>query len=104
MSAFFRRDGADVFLHARVTPHARKDAIGGLWRGPDGAARLALRVAAPADEGRANTACRRLLAAALALPLAQIQLVAGETARLKTFRLSGDAATIEKALALLSGL
>jgi hypothetical protein len=83
-----------VALYLRVTPNARQDAIGGVWRGASGEERLALRVAAPPDKGRANAAVVRLLADALDLPKSRIEITAGATDRLKTAAIVGDPAAL----------
>lgn len=74
-------------LRLRVTPNAGRDAIEGFERLADGTEVLRIRVAAVPDKGKANTAVIALLAKALGLPRSALQLVAGETARLKTIDL-----------------
>jgi uncharacterized protein YggU (UPF0235/DUF167 family) len=64
----------------RVRPGARKDAVGGRWDGPKGVA-LLVSVAAPAVDGKANEAVRRVLAGALGVRRQQLTLVAGERGR-----------------------
>lgn len=78
-------------LHLRVTPNAGADRIEGLETRDDGSAVLRLRVAAVPDKGRANAGAIALLAKALGIPRTAITLTAGETARLKTVVISGDA-------------
>lgn len=76
-----------VRLLLDVTPGAR-DA-----RFPDGfepwRGRLGVRVTEPAQDGRANVAVVRALAAFFAHPTAQIHLEAGATDRRKAVRLAG---------------
>lgn len=74
-------------LRLRVTPNAGRDSIEGFERLADGTEVLRIRVAAVPDKGKANTAVIALLAKALGLPRSALQLVAGETARLKTIDL-----------------
>lgn len=78
-------------LRLRVTPNAGRDAIEGFERLADGTEVLRIRVAAVPDKGKANTAVIALLAKALGLPRSALQLVAGETARLKTIDLPDGA-------------
>ena len=59
---------------------------------------LRIRVRAVPDKGKANAAVIGLLAKALGLPKSAIALVAGDTARLKTLRLTGDPAALAAAI------
>ena len=67
-------------------------------RGNDHAALAGLRVKAVADRGKANEAVIALLAKALDVPKNAIRLVSGDTARLKTVAVTGDVATLVRAL------
>ena len=91
-----RPDGLDLFV--RLTPKSSADAIGGLHQAADGAVHLAARVRAVPEKGAANAALERLLADRLGLPKHAVSVVAGSTSRLKTVRLSGDAAQIAEAV------
>lgn len=100
---FSESDGA-LRLFLRVTPNASKDAISGLWRGPAGEQRLAVRVAAPPDKGRANKAVLKLLAKALALPKSAVSLTGGEKDRLKTVAVEGaPGAAVARLEAIVGG-
>lgn len=91
-----RPDG--VRLRVRVTPKARRDAIGPLERLADGNEVLIVHVrAAPAD-GEANAAVITLVAAAIGLARSKIEVVAGPTSRVKTLHIRGDAEPIVAAL------
>lgn len=89
-------NGARLFV--RATPNAGRDEIAGLRLGTDGAARLAVKVAAPPDKGRANAAVVRLLAKRLGVAKSSIAVVAGETARLKTLDIKGAPSALADAL------
>jgi uncharacterized protein (TIGR00251 family) len=71
-------------LRVRVSPGARGDRLVGRhgegWK---------VRVAAPAERGRANEAVLRLLAEALEVPRDAIRLVAGATGRDKVIEAQG---------------
>ena len=85
----------------RVTPNAGRDAIEGVETRDDGSAVLRLRVAAVPDKGRANAAVMALLAKALGVPKTSLRVTSGETARLKTVFIEGDAgALVAAAMAL----
>lgn len=81
-------------LAIRVTPKGGRDAIDRLIAGSDGRSLLALRVSAPPADGAANDAVVRMLAKALGLKQRDVTIVAGDTARVKQVRLSGDAVAI----------
>jgi len=82
-------DGRDAILRVRVTPRAKRNLLAGWTVDPEGAERLAVRLAAPPDDNAANKALVEFLAAALGLPRSRIEIVSGETSRLKTLRISG---------------
>jgi uncharacterized protein (TIGR00251 family) len=71
-------------INLRVTPSASRDAVMG-WRGDV----LRLRVAAPAQRGKANDAVLRLLAAALGIERQRLRIVRGETSRQKVVSVDG---------------
>ena len=75
------RPGSAITL--RVTPGARRDA---LTRDGDN---LRATVTAPPEGGRANDAVRVMLAAALGVAPTRLTLTRGQTARTKTFVLTG---------------
>ena len=92
-------DGVLVFL--RVTPNAAADRIEGTETRDDGTTVLRVRVTDVPDRGKANAAVIALLAEALGVPKRALTLVSGETARLKTVRISGDADSIVDRLSRL---
>ena len=77
-------------MRLKVTPRARRDAVGGVAEGPDGP-QLRVSVTAPADEGRANQAVIALLAKAWRVPKSAIALVQGATSRQKLIHIAADA-------------
>ena len=95
---------AGLRLHLRVAPNAGADRIEGVETRDDGSAVLRLRVAAVPDRGRANASAIALLARSLGIPKSAITLTAGETARLKTVAISGEAEALAARLDALSGL
>ena len=100
---FHRRCEGGVELFVRLTPKSSRDEVEGVERSADGRAHLKARVRAVPEKGKANQALVRLLADTLRLPVRDLAVVAGETARLKTVRIAGDADAAEAALALLDG-
>ena len=89
-----RPDGA--LLPVRVQPRAGRDEVVG-WHGDA----LRVRVAAPPAEGRANQAVIALLAEALGLPRAAIEVVSGAASRDKLVRVGRRSR--EEIRALLDG-
>ena len=82
----------------RVTPSASRDAVVG-WQGDV----LRLRVAAPAQRGKANEAVLRLLAAALGIERRRLRIVRGPTSRQKVVSVDGlDEAEVRARLASAS--
>lgn len=93
------RPAADgVSLDVRVTPKASRDGIDGVETLADGRAILKLRVRALPSEGEANEAVIVLLAKSLRLPKSSLVLERGAGSRIKTLRISGDAAALVAAL------
>jgi len=89
-------DGVELTI--RLTPKGGRDAIDGVGALADGRIALMARVrAAPAD-GEANAALIRLIAKVVGVPLRDIALTAGITARVKRLVISGDGLTLIAAL------
>nr|WP_235913782.1 DUF167 domain-containing protein [Pseudoroseomonas coralli] len=84
-------------MRLRAQPGARRDGLAGWLDAPDGP-RLKVAVRAPPEDGRANTAIRALLAAALHVPPSAIAVVRGAAAREKTCRIAGDPARLAEQL------
>jgi uncharacterized protein len=87
-----------VTLAVRLTPKGGRDAIDGAAQLADGRSVLKVRVRAAASEGEANAALVKLLAKMLGVPLRDVNLVAGATARLKRVKIGGAGATLAAAL------
>jgi uncharacterized protein (TIGR00251 family) len=79
-----------VALDVRLTPRSARDAIEGVERRADGRLVLKARVRAAPFGGQANDALCRLLAHELGLAPRQVEIAAGEGARIKRLRIAGD--------------
>jgi uncharacterized protein (TIGR00251 family) len=87
-----------VLLAVRLTPKGGRDCIDGIALLADGRSVLKVRVAAAPSEGEANAALLRLLAEVVGVPLRDVTLVAGATARIKRLTITGDSPTLIAAL------
>lgn len=77
-----------------VSPGASRTRVEGWRTDPDGTQRLRVRVAAPPDKGRANTAVVKLLAETLNVAPKDIEVVRGATSRAKTVQIAGPEADL----------
>lgn len=100
---FWKTSPDGIELAVRATPKGGRDSIDGVKADAAGNVWLAIRVSAPADDGRANKAVAKLLAFHFGVPNRDVSLASGATARLKRFRISGDAATLESRARTLIG-
>lgn len=82
MSAPLRRDGSAVVLTVHAQPGAKQSAFAGLH----GEA-LKVRLAAPAQDGKANRELCRFLAEAFGVAPSAVTLLAGESSRAKRVRI-----------------
>jgi len=86
----FASDPDGVTLYVRLTPRGGRDALDGVEAMADGQMVLKARVSAAPERGLANAALAKLIAKVLGVPKSSVAVVAGETARVKTLRVSGD--------------
>ncbi|MFS2108504.1 DUF167 family protein [Sphingomonas sp. Sphisp140] len=94
----WRRITDGIEIAVRVTPRASRDAFAA---GTE--AHFAARLAAPPVEGAANAALVPLVAAAFGVPKRAVSLIAGDTARLKRLRVTGDPTALEERAQRLYG-
>jgi hypothetical protein len=85
-------------FEVKVVPRAGRDEIAGERDGC-----VLVRVRAAAEDGKANDAVRRLIAARLGLRAAEVDLVRGERSRRKTVRVAGLAAAEARRRLLADG-
>jgi len=77
-----------VRVAIRLSPGSKATRVGGRYGDTDPPV-LVVRVTAPAVEGRANDAAVRALARAFAVPLADVRIVSGHSARTKLVEIEG---------------
>jgi uncharacterized protein (TIGR00251 family) len=88
-----------VVVACRLTPKGGRDAIDGAATLSDGMRVLLVRVRAVPEDGKANDALIRLIAAKAGAPTSKARLVSGAKSRLKQVAISGDPAALIAALA-----
>jgi uncharacterized protein (TIGR00251 family) len=87
-----------IALDVRLTPRSARDAIEGVERRADGRVVLKARVRAAPFEGQANHALCRLIAQELGIAPWQVEIAAGEGARIKRLRIAGDPQMLDAAV------
>ena len=73
----------------KLTPRGGSDDISGWGNGRNGSRLLRARVSAPPEDGKANDALIRLLAAQLNVGRSRIQIVSGAASRTKVIEVQG---------------
>lgn len=76
-----------MLLHIKLTPKASRNRVGEPKKLPDGSEVLSLYVTAAPEKGKANAAMLELLSEHLGVPVSRLELVRGDTSRLKQVRL-----------------
>jgi uncharacterized protein (TIGR00251 family) len=85
-------------FRVRLTPKGGRDQIEGWWTDSAGQTALKARVAAPPEDGKANTALVALLARALDVRKSDVRIASGAASRLKTIEIEGDEAELSARL------
>jgi uncharacterized protein YggU (UPF0235/DUF167 family) len=101
MAGRIRTGGGVLSFHLRLTPKGGRDAIDGWTHGADGQEYLKARVAAVAEDGKANAALIALLAKTLAVAKSTIRIAGGHGARLKRIEISPASAATAARLAAM---
>lgn len=83
-----------MILHVRVTPKSGRDEIIGLRSAGEGRSHLLAKVTAPSENDAANTALRKLIAKMAGVGQGAVSIIAGERAREKRLKLTGDPVAI----------
>ncbi len=83
----WRIEGDHLLLHVRAAPRSGKDGFDSIAQRDDGRAELKVKLRAAPVDGEANAALTRLIAKLLDIPVRDVLLIAGETARAKTLQL-----------------
>ena len=89
-------DAADTLLRVKAVPGAKRPGIAGVLGD-----RLKVKVSAPPEGGKANTAIRTLIARALNIAPSRITLERGQSDPAKTLRIGGlDERSVREGLGL----
>lgn len=89
-------------IAVRVTPRGGRDAVEGVAADAGGAPHLKVRVAAAPVEGAANDAVEKALAKWLGVRRSDVEVVGGETGRLKQVEVDGDPVALLRKLQALT--
>lgn len=84
---WYRWEGDDLLLNARVQPRSSRDGLAGIQGG-----RLKVRITAPPVEGKANAHLVRFLAGLFGVPKSRVHLVRGAGGRDKQMRIEAPRA------------
>ena len=84
MAARVEADARGTRLFVKVVPGAKRDQVAGILGD-----RLKVRVKAPPEDGRANEAVCRMIAAALGLPARSVSVIAGRSNPEKVLLIEG---------------
>lgn len=103
MSSALHLHANGIVIAVRLTPKSARDAVEGLARTADGKVHLKARVRAVPEKGKANKALEKLLASWLQVPSSSVSVISGDTARLKSVLVSGEAAILADRFACLAG-
>jgi uncharacterized protein (TIGR00251 family) len=75
---------SSITLEIHVQPRSSRDEISGFQGG-----RVKVRVTAPPEGGKANERVREIIAKAFGVAKSEVEILRGETSRLKTIRIHG---------------
>ena len=96
-STIFRAHENGIDLFVRLTPNASKETVSGIHRGEQGD-RLAVKVRAVPEKGKANKALEKFMAKKMGVPKSSTQVTQGTTHRLKTLTFSGESTLLTSKL------
>jgi len=83
-----------MFLHVHITPKSAKSQIIGWVDGENGKKELKIKIAALAEDGKANAELIKFLSKQWNIPKSALEIVAGETSRHKRLKIHDENAAI----------
>ncbi len=93
----FRVVAGTTILRVRLTPKSSRDQVEGVMATAEGLA-VKARVRAVPEDGKANAALEALVADWLDIAGGCVKVVGGQTSRVKSLAITGDAAAVTAAL------
>lgn len=93
----YRLVAGTVIVRVRLTPKSSRDQIEGKMETAEGLA-LKARVRAVPEDGKANAAVEALVADWLDIAGGRVKVVGGQTSRVKSLAITGDAVAVVAAL------
>jgi len=78
------KEESSITIEVQVQPKSSRDEIAGLRNG-----RIKVKVTAPPEDGKANERLREIIAKEFGVSKSKVEIVRGETSRLKTIKISG---------------
>lgn len=96
--SFWRACPEGIEVTVRATPKGGRDALDGIAQLSDGREVLKVRVKVAPQDGQATAAVARVIAQAAGVAPSRVSLTSGATARVKVFRIEGEADALAAAL------
>lgn len=84
------RERNSLYLMVRVSPNAKRYGVEGIWNGTH----LKVALSAPAVDGKANEALVDFLSDYFKVRQSAVQIISGQTARLKRLKIVCDTETV----------
>ncbi|TFU03289.1 DUF167 domain-containing protein [Polymorphobacter arshaanensis] len=101
MTAWSMHAGS-IRLAVRVSPRGGRNAVEGLREDAAGTQHLVVRVSAAPVDGEANEAVESTVAKWLGIKPRMVEIISGETARVKLLRIDGDPVALSRKLQSLT--
>ena len=98
MSELFELHKKGLMIRVRISPNSSSCAVNGIMDSADGAKLLKISLKSVPEKGKANKELIDFLAQKMRIPKIDIELVSGETQRVKKILFYGEAKLLKKQL------
>ena len=98
MNEFFELHKKGLVIRVRISPNSSSCLVNGVMEAADGSRMLKISLKSVPEKGRANKELIDFLAKKMRIPKIDIELVSGDTQRVKKILLYGDAKILERQL------